>query len=64
MKQYKVLVSYNRSGKEGDLYQTINIMADNKQDALNLINNYEIEGLFDNLEDDYTEDTLHAIRIL
>lgn len=65
MKEYKVLVGY---GRECDInrehHKIIRVTAENKDKAVELVDGYFINGMFDDIEDDYLEDSLYAIQTI
>ena len=65
MKNYRVLVGYNRlEDIDRDYHKIINVKANNVIEAIELTNSYKIIGMFDNIENDYIEDSLFTIKAL
>lgn len=63
MNEYEILVCYNReSNSDKDFYKTIIVKAKSYENACMLVNNYEIENMFDAIENDYLEDSLYSVR--
>lgn len=62
MKKYKVRFTYNRKHNENEFFTgSIEVIAHNYDNAVDMVDNYEVEGLFDLVEDDYIEDSLYVI---
>ena len=65
MKEYEVLVCYNRNRDvENDYFKVIRVKAESAEIALNLVNGYRINDMFDEFERDYVEDSLYGVKIL
>lgn len=63
--EFEVLVCYNREcDLEDDYHAIIRVAAETREEAFGLVDNYSIDGMFDNLEDDYLEDSLHAVQVV
>lgn len=65
MKIFEVLVSYMREGDYNDDYHAIlRVVAKNEEEAIQLVDNYSINNMFDNIEKDYLEDSLHVVNVI
>lgn len=65
LKEFDILVAYNRRcNTEKDYFTVIGVSAEDRQQAINMVQDYEIDGMFDNIPEDYILDTLHPIRCL
>lgn len=63
--EFEILVSYMRAcDQEHDYHKVIRVEANDQSVAESMVNDYLIQDLFDNFEDDYLEDTLHVVRTL
>ena len=64
-KEYEVLSCYNREcNLNRDYHKVFRVVAQSDKEALDLINNYTPNAIFNDIEDDYIEDSLYAIKIL
>lgn len=58
----KIKVGYNRKcDVKRDFFKIITIMATDKAVAIGKVENYSTNGIFDQIEDDYIEDTLYVV---
>lgn len=65
MKIFEVLVSYMREADYNDDYHAIlRVLAKSEEEAIQLVDNYSLETMFDNIEEDYLEDSLHAVNVI
>ena len=65
MKIFEVLASYMRDFDSNDDYHIVlRVQAENEEEAFELVDNYGLENMFDDVEEDYLEDTLHAVKVL
>lgn len=65
MKEYEILVCYNR---ECDItrryHKVIRVKAEDMKAACKIIDDYGVCDLFDDIEDDYIEDSLYHVKVL
>lgn len=64
-KEFEVLACYNREcDLNDDFHKIFKVVSTTKENALDLVDSYSIENMFDDIEKDYIEDSLYAVRVL